>query len=425
LAYFYVRSLIHRPLVCHGSGSACAAATIVLAAAGKHSLQILDLLDERSMNYTFPFSRKELLLTAAFSILWQSIDLDEESKLAKNNQKSLSLSLGMLAGENQTVAAEFQRIASSFVHLEGRRLLSPKHVEIDSPAAKLINSMPAPQGPSSKTKSTRKQLQAIASRFSTFNKSSRVEEPRRATVPQTGFNQSQPLSPQQRAGSTVSLTSTRSAPVFPMSTPSPGLFLHQPTTNYNNSNVNLDYFPIGEDFNDAQTSASSSTMLPPRKPTQHLLSPTMANGSWDNLLALNANMSNPSINGTFDPSKILYNDSTTLNQAQANDWMADPTGWGLSAMDFNTKAPVPQSLLSFSGESITSGDDLVFSASSVNGSGTSASASNNGSSASESLVLDGSGKGMQGVKGLDGGYRGITIPTDDLDEFEYVPEIET
>ena len=429
LSYFYIRSLVHRPQLCHGSGSGCASATIVLSAAGKHTLQILDLLDERRMNYTFPFNRKELLLTAAFSILWQSIDLDEESKLLKDNQKSLTLALGMLARENQTVAAEFQQTATAFMHLEGRRP-SPKHIEIETPAAKLINSMTAPQAHNSKTKSTRKHLQAIASRFSTFSnsKSSKPEEPRRATVPRTTVNHSQSLSPQHRADSTVSLSSTRSAPVYPMTTPSPGACLDQTTMNYNRTpNINLDYYPLGDDPNDTQTSAASSTMLPPRKPTQHQMSPTIANSNWDSLLNLNANISTPASNPAipgFDASNILYG---TVNTSSANhhstgsgmnnDWMADPTGWGLPTMDYGSKSNVPQSLLSFSGESMTSAEDLVFSASSNNGSGTNSSASNNGSNASESVVLE--GKGTVNGKERQSAYQGITIPVDDIDEFEF------
>ncbi len=377
------------------------------------------------MNYTFPFNRKELLLTAAFSILWQSTDLDEESKLVKDNQKSLTLALGMLARENQTVATEFQRTVTAFVHLDGRRLLSPKNIEIETPAAKLINSMPAPQVQSNKSKSTRKHLQAIASRFSSFNnKASRPEEPRRATVPQTNAGHSQSLSPQRRADSTISLSSTRSAPLYPMSTPTPGACLNQTTMNQIRTPIiNLDYYPFGEDPNDTQTSASSSTMLPPRKLVQQQMSPTIANSSWDNLLSLNASMSNPTVNN-FDHSNMLYGSGKTptppnnlMGSGMNNDWMADPTGWGLPSMDYGSKANVPQSLLSFSGESMTSAEDLVFSASSANGSGTNSIASNNGSNASESLVLD--AKNTQGHSEGQAAYKGITIPIEDMNEFEF------
>jgi hypothetical protein len=448
LTYFFVRGLIHRPILCHGSGGACSAATIVLATAGKHTLQILDLLDERRMNYTFPFNRKELLISAGFSILWQSIDLEQDSKLVKDNQKSLSLMIGLLARVNQPTAADFQGIATSFVRLDSRRLVSPNHIPIDTSAAKLLKSMPAPQVQAStkSLKSTRKQLQAIASRFSTFsNKPSRPEEPRRATVPQTNAQQHlQSLSPQQRAGSTVSLSSTRSAPVYPMSTPSPTAFNAnaQKGSNPNRTpSINLDYFPFADDLHELNPPTSSSTMLPPRKPgLPNQMSPNIANGSWDNLLALNghinpASMSFDALTSTFlypttsgasgtpnlsaaTPMSLSSNNGLTSTANAGTDWI-DSTGWSLPTMDF--KAPVPQSLLSFSGESMTdSADEVVFSASSVSGSGV----SNNGSQASgngNGHRADGTERQSLKVRESEGeAYRGITIPIDDMDDgFEF------
>lgn len=341
------------------------------------------------MNYTFPFNKKELLLSSAFSLLWQSIDLEEDSKLAKDNQKSLQLSLTMLGRESQASHAELQRIASAFVPLSGRRTSQPKHIDIDTPAAKLVSPMAAPASPNTKNnKSTKKQLQAIASRFTNFKGSPKPEEVRRATMPQTGMSQS--MSPQHRAGSTVSLSSTRSAPV--MTSPSPGQVARAATMASNHS-INLDYFPLGDDFNhDTQTSTSSSTMLPPKKPAQ--MSPGIANASWDNLL-----LSNYDPNGAQLFGNVGMNPAHTPMSMGGNDWMQDGH-WNLAAMDFSSKAPVPQSLLSFSGDSINSGDDFLFSASSNNGS----------TSTGEAMDLppvDG-----QGV------YKGITIPVDDDFDFD-------
>lgn len=388
LVYFFVRSLTHRPLLCHGSGSARSAATIVLAAAGKHTLQIMDLLDERRMNYTCPFPRKELLLISAFSILWQSIELDEESKLVKDNQKSLSLVLNMLNRHSQPAATELQRIATAFVSLESRRMPSPSHISIDTPAAKLLNesTTQSTQGKDN-DKSKRKQLQAIAARFSNLK---RPEEGRRATVPQTAHSQS--LSPHHRAGSSVSLSSTRSAPV--MLTPSPS-FLSHPRTFNGPPSINLDYFPMGDEGIDGQTSTSSSTMLPPKKPAQ--LSPNIANASWDNLLNTNFDATSNStlFAGVNTPGR-------TPMDLTGNEWIQD--GWDLPSMDLTSKAPVPQSLLSFSGESMTSGDDIVFSASSNNGS-TSTRLSDNAEVPPTSKPS----------------FKGITIPVDD--DFDF-PELD-
>lgn len=385
-----MRSLIHRPLLCHSTGSAQAAAAIVLAAAGKHSLQILDLLDERRMNYTFPFNKKELLLSSAFSILWQSIDLDEDSKLVKDNQKSLQLSLTMLSRESQASHTEFQRITSAFVSLPSRRTSAPKHIEMPTPSGKTANPMPAPSPPGAKaSKSTKKQLQAIASRFTNLKSSSKPEDARRATVPLASMSQS--MSPQHRAGSTVSLSSTRSAPV--MNSPVASQIAHNASMSSNRS-INLDYFPLGDELNaDTQTSTSSSTMLPPRKPSQ--MSPNITNASWDNLLLTNYDSSTSQLFGNVG----MGPGSNTPMCMTDNDWIHDGS-WNLPAIDLSNKAPVPQSLLSFSGESITSGDDFIFSAS-----------GNNGSTSTGDTVdispLDG-----QGI------YKGITIPVDDDFDFE-------
>ncbi|KPI43249.1 Transcriptional activator protein acu-15 [Cyphellophora attinorum] len=426
LTYFYIRGLIHRPLLCHGTGSAQAAATIVLAAAGKHTLQILDLLDERRMNYTFPINKRELLLTSGLSILWQSIDLDEDSKLIKDNQKSLQLALTMLSRESQTSYAEFRRIATAFIPLQSRRTSGNKD-QGTSPKTK--SKMPAPTPHAAKPpKSTKKQLQAIASRFSTaVSSSSRSEEPRRATVAATNLGQS--MSPPHRAGSTVSLSSTRSAPVAIAC--SPNQLVRTNTTNSNQS-INLDYFAIGDDQNshntaDHQTtSASSSTMLPPKKPIMQQVSPTIANASWDNLLLTNphysASMTN--INSTnnvdfFNSPNMAVHTPMSMTGAggsnSGNEWLQDNGNWNLPAMDFSTKANVPQSLLSFSGESITSGDDFLFSAS-----------SHNGSTSTNESRGSGSGTGIGGARTGSGdlptltenAFKGIAIPVDDEFDFD-------
>ncbi|KAL2431360.1 Transcriptional activator protein acu-15 [Exophiala dermatitidis] len=380
LAYFYTRSLIHRPLLCHGSGSAASAAGIVLAAAGKHILQIVDLLLERRMNYTFPLNKADLLLSSGVSILWQTLDLDDDSKLVKDNQKSLTLSVGMLMNEHSVAAAAFQKMAASLVAFEGRPDASPKSQSLDNGPQRPSTAMPAPA--ETKSKSTRKQLQAIASRWSSFStKSKSVEAPR----PAIGIQNGPPsLSPAHRAASTVSLSSTRSAPVMPLNAASPS----QPTTcrAIDTTAINLDYLPLGDELMTSQTRTSSSTMLPPKK--QPTPTPTIVDASWDQLLT------------NLDDNSALYGDMTAtgypLYQPNSNEWT--PDAWHLSGIDLATKAPVPQSLLSFSEESLTSGDDFLFSAPS----------SHNGSTSI--------GDGLDPAET----YRGITIPVDDEFDFHEV-----
>jgi len=329
------------------------------------------------MNYTFPLNKTDLLLNSGVAILWQSVDLEDDSKLVKDNQKSLTLLVGILRTENAVAALEFHKLASCFITLEARPLPALGVTERIGKGSQTV-AQPA----ESRSKSTRKQLQSIASRWPSFGSKGKPEDvPRRATVPQTGPT-SIPAAA-HRAGSTVSLSSTHSAPdILPRGTPSPSQ-VHAPHLS-GTSTINLDYFPIVDGLSGSPTRTSSSTMLPPKKQSTTAVQPD--NSGWDNLL------------DCYDPNNpMVYQDMTgsshSLYQVPSNDWA--PDNWHLSDMDLPAKAPVPQSLLSFSEESLTSGEDFLFSTA----------GSHNGSTGpSDSLELPDP-------------YRGITIPIDD--EFEY------
>ncbi|KAK5086583.1 DNA-binding transcription factor cat8 [Lithohypha guttulata] len=391
LAYFHTRSLIHRPLLCYGSGSAASAATIVLAAAAKHILQIIDLLDERCMNYTFPVNKQDILLNAGTSILWQCIDLDDDSKIIKDNQKSLSLLLTKAAKENVSASNEFQKIASSFVVVGSPRVLPPHQLPAEAPPARLLNTMPAPAN--NKQKSTRKQLQAIASRFSGFStkdNNNGDSSKRRTVSPRSGSTTIDVNPP--RANSTISLVSTQSAPAPATqlsTTPSPRTTHPPRLPGQASSVVNLDYFPFDGSLHIVPSHNSSSTMLPPKK---HSL-PT--HSSWEHLVQ------------GFDHQSVLYNtvEPNALNKTTSNPEILDWTGelWNLGG--FHSEKPnVPQSLLSFPEESLASADDFVFSTA----------GSHNGSmSTNDGLDLS-----------AEESFKGITMPVSSIeDELDFSPAV--
>jgi hypothetical protein len=338
----------------------------------------MDLLIERRMSYTLPLNKIDLLLNSGLAILWQSLDLEEESKLVKDNQKSLICLTTMIQNESPIVASEFQKMAATFVTLDARPVLSPKSMSPDT-AQRPSPIRTAVSDP--KSKSARKQLQAIASKWSSFNNKTRDEEcVRRATVPQTTpAPQMQP----HRAASTTSLSSTRSAPAMAAAVAAAAPNPLAPCRSVDNPMINLDYLPMGDEFGDSQTRTSSSTMLPPKQQATS----TTSDSNWDTLL------------NNFDNSCGLYPDMNAngLYQVPSNEWTPDV--WNLTGMEFASKAPVPQSLLSFSEESLTSGDDFLFSAP----------PSNSGSAATGEAI------------DLTEHYGGITIPVDD--EFD-VHEIE-
>jgi hypothetical protein len=340
LAYFYIRSLIHRPLLCHGVGSNTSASLITIADSAKHIVQILELLDERKMHYAFLMNRTELLLASGFSLLWHCMELSQDSKLAKDNQKSLSAFMCLLIQASPSIAAEFQAVAHSLVVAES---LSPP--SSPSPAQTTPEtmcdrfSMPAPEP---KPKSARRQLQAIASRFSSLTKlhQPRTEEtPRRATVPTAdpffaGFH--------HRTSSQLSHCSTRSLPAFSITSPPLGhTFMEQSP-----SAVNLDYLSLDENSQLADLNPRKESVGPGVDWSQYfegmdILSPIMYDGPYNSVLQ-----------DQISQSRL---DLDVASLSNPPDWLDHE--WLVSAIDLPTKGAAAQSVLSASEESITSGGD--------------------------------------------------------------------
>ena len=331
-------------------------------------------------------------MNASFSILWQCVDLEDDSKLLKDNQKSLTLALAKVAKENTSAATEFQKVAAAFVVVGNPRTLQPKHIPIETQAAKLLNPMPAPAA-NSKQKSTKKHLQAIASRFSSFStKESLSDESqkRRTMSPKSGLTQFHP-SPYHRANSAIGLVSTQSTPALDVSTPSPRTTvpMHRPIAQAA-STVNLDYFPL-EGTYQLPMQNLSSTMLPPTRN-----SAPASNDGWEHVG--HERDSTPTALYTVAPGAL----NKTVSNPETLDWTGDL--WDLGGYH-TEKVHIPQSLLSFSEESLTSADDFVFSAP----------GSHNGSTSTHDGIDVTSGEEA---------FKGMVMPVSSLDdELDFSPGI--
>ena len=343
-------------------------------------MQILDLLDERHMNYTFPLNKSELLLSSGFFLLWQCLDLEDDSKLFRDNQKSLNGLLTILLRDSPMVGLEFQRVASTYITISGLSrpaVSSSSHMDINQ-AARHLNLMPAPDP---KHKSARKSIQAIASRFNPSSSKQKTEASARSRS--SPINGSLSISPQLRTLSSTSLSSTRSAPVMPMVSPQPRQLQPRPRPFEVQPAINLDYFPLGDPNNSSESTSRART---PAKGQLHL-----TDTAWEQLLT-----------------NIDLTDTTPQDELDAafQDWTPapDPDVWSIG--DLTAKAAVPQSVMSFSEESLTSGEDLVFSRC----------ASNNGSTASAGTAFD-SLEGSAVVEKHGDVFKGIAISFDDDFDF--------
>ncbi|MCJ1334873.1 hypothetical protein MMC09_000138 [Bachmanniomyces sp. S44760] len=362
LTYYYIRTLIHRPVVVAGIGERASPSVVALADSSKHIIQIVELLEERELSFSFCLNKKQLLFLSSLGLLFQSIDLKQGGKLIRDNQKLVCSAITILERGRAQGVADLKKLACSMMPIEvtskgaASGFIAQSASRLDSDKA-----MPAP---TAAPRSTRKQLQAIASRFS-FGADKSIKEnkklsARRSTAPVL-------ISPKStfdaRNTSNLSVSSIRSEPPIKRATsdtPKPS------SSTIPIKTPNLDYLPLFDD-------PSTTYMIPTA--TANSMSdtrPTDTISDWDRLLDLlddqrprsaqkaadrKSPYTTPGNNDTF-----LSNCIKTSTPSTSQDWSSDLT-WE-SYRDFETFDPTSTttaktcSLLSFSEESLTSGEEL-------------------------------------------------------------------
>lgn len=216
LTYHYIRCLIHRPAICASIGTKASSSMLALASSCKSMVQIIQLLDERSLRFSFCVNKDELLVLSGFGLLFQRLKLEPSSKILKDNQKMILAITDILFKSSAPCATAFREVASSFLPKETMQPAAPVSKSVSptghrkTPSLSRHNSECSGEPPhlQSLQASTKKQLKAIAARF-TASSSSRppplaAPVDRRATVhnislhPYAAQTQSQPsLSPLQ------------------------------------------------------------------------------------------------------------------------------------------------------------------------------------------------------------------------------------
>ena len=304
-------------------------------------VQIFQLLDERKLSFAFCLNKNELLVQAGFGLLFQTLDLDQEGKLIKDCQRLVCSVIEMLERSGATGASEFRRVGCS--------MISDK----DSPSPISRNnsegSMAAPQ---ETFRATQKQLKAIASRFSpsvTKHAHHDPKEPRRATPASLSL----PFGHHSNQSS-ASISSIRSEPLSARSEPTdspltdrPSITTYTKTCKSSNSlrqSPNIDYLSFGPD-------------LPPSYPFAINSSGNAEVSSidWERFLSSIDNGQTNIYDTIYGGQPVDALIDVLPLSAGAESHLTWPPGvWGLGATD---QQP-PQSVLSFSDESLTSGEEF-------------------------------------------------------------------
>jgi len=303
-------------------------------------VQILQLLDERKLSFAFCLNKNELLVQAGFGLLFQTLDLDQEGKLIKDCQRLVCSVIEMLERSGATGASEFRRVGCS--------MISDKNPPSSISRNNSEGSMAAPQ---ETFRATQKQLKAIATRFSpSVTKHARHDpkEPRRATL----ANLSPPFGHQNNQSS-ASISSIRSEPLSARSEPTvsplthrPSITTHTKTCKSSSSlrqNPNIDYLSFGPDLSSYQFAINSSGEAETSSTDWERFLSSIDNGQ--------ANIYDTIYGG--QPVDALI-DVLPLSAGAESHLTWPPGVWGLGATD---QQP-PQSVLSFSDESLTSGEEF-------------------------------------------------------------------
>jgi hypothetical protein len=342
--YHHIRSLIYRPIVVANLGDKASSAIVAVGDACKHIIQIVQLLDERKLSFSFCLNRNEVLVQAGFGLLFQTLNLARDGKLIKDCNRLVCSVMDMLETGNAAGYNDFRRIGCTLVAV-------PRVESMAAPQLYRHHSENTMGAPSETFRATQKTLKAIAARFSPGAMKARQEnqEPRRATLPTITPSMGVRTNP-----SMTSLSSIHSEPPIARSEPTLSPLSHrasfsapnkrrpsQPTTQQRN----IDYLSFANDPLASYTLAANTG-----------IKSEVSSSDWERLLSsLDNGQTNiyDTIYGGPPADALLDMAPMSATTESTATWSPNAWNWG----GYNEQA-APQSVLSFTDESLTSGEEF-------------------------------------------------------------------
>lgn len=93
-------------------------ALISIGNSSKHIIQIIELLEERNMTFSFCLNRTDVLVICGMTLLYQTLALKHESKLSKEAQRLVNRVARILIKANAPGSLDFKRIAGMIVKVD-------------------------------------------------------------------------------------------------------------------------------------------------------------------------------------------------------------------------------------------------------------------------------------------------------------------
>jgi hypothetical protein len=389
-------------------GNKASSSVISLADSSKHVIQIIQLLEERSMSFSFCLNKNELLTLCGLSLLYQGMDLKQEGKLMKDGQRLISAVSKYLEKFNAPGSTDFRRLASLMTPLvaikEQARHDSDNLGQQKTARSTLSPSISVP----------RQLLMPVQSRYS-VSETDQHDRNRRATFPSKPMQAPTKQSTSNRGSFDSGVRPEYQNQSIAYRTPAPRQMsssIPKPRANSSSKHgQNLDYLALNTapSITESRPIKQSRTPIQDHTPiypgTNYKASVTPA--EWESLLStLDGGPSNifDAVYGGQsmhipDQNHMPNNHPTSLSSSAYSEWGMSPESWDMTALsmtDFE-HGGAPQSVLSFSEESLSSGDDLGPADYGVAGIG------GGGLEYRQGMMTAGMGDGFY-VDGLDGNY---------------------
>ena len=112
LFYHYNLTLLHRQLILAQSSNLGSASLVSLGQSSKHIVQIIQLLEERRMSFSFCLNKTQLLIMAGFGLLYQTLSLNRGCKLLQDTQRYLFVITSILDRESVPEGEDFKKIVA-------------------------------------------------------------------------------------------------------------------------------------------------------------------------------------------------------------------------------------------------------------------------------------------------------------------------
>ncbi|KAI0402218.1 fungal-specific transcription factor domain-containing protein [Xylaria palmicola] len=372
LAYYYVRSLIYRPAIGSSLGAKAAPALLATADSSKHVIQIIQLLEERSMSFSFCLNKTDVLVLCGMTLLYQSLELKHDSKLIKDIERLTNAVLKMLQKVNAAGLSDLKRVAKTLI-----MVTEPSQSASMQKSPGMAMAAPPRSSPPASTKGLSYGRHTGAT-MSETDLLSQQEKLRRMTMPSSSATRPDLYRTPSRASfdhGAMEHSASQRDHRFSISQIQQNMMRMSPS---HKAKARAEYLSIGN--NAASTPQPPSPNLNHMPPAQHIPPPHQQQPSLYPHTPMNKGASGGGISiteweallGAMDGGQINVYDAIyggpalsleTPTSATTNytEWTPDPwdlSGFNIGDLDLSTNAAGPQSVLSLSDESLSSGDDL-------------------------------------------------------------------